>query len=225
LDSSRKSKIGNLKSSGARQEPPLGPTGDNRSGTRSPEEPGGRLTTAAGAGQNRSGLRKGFFFMASFDIVSRVDLQEADNAVNVARKTILTRYDFRTSKTEITLDKKEKKIRVVTEDEMKMRAVQESLVENFVRRKIDPKALEAKETQPASGGMIQREIAIKEGVDTDTARTIVKLIRGLNLKVQAAIQDQQVRVTGKQIDDLQTVIQAVRAANIGVPLQFSNMAR
>lgn len=163
--------------------------------------------------------------MPSFDIVSRVDLQETDNAVNVARKTILTRYDFRESKTEITLDKKEKKIRVVTEDEMKMRAVQEALVENFVRRKIDPKALDAKEIQATSGGMIQREIAIKEGVDADTARSIVKLIKGLKLKVQAAIQGDQVRVTGKQIDDLQAVIHAVRAANIGVPLQFSNMTR
>jgi uncharacterized protein YajQ (UPF0234 family) len=163
--------------------------------------------------------------MPSFDIVSRVDLQEADNAVNVARKTILTRYDFRESKTEITLDKKEKKIRVVTEDDMKMRAVHEALVENFVRRKIDPKALEPKDVQPTSGGMIQREIAIKEGVDTDTARAIVKLIKDLKLKVQAAIQGEQVRVTGKQIDDLQAVIKAVRAANIGVPLQFSNMTR
>ncbi|HEY2988069.1 MAG TPA: YajQ family cyclic di-GMP-binding protein [Candidatus Binatia bacterium] len=163
--------------------------------------------------------------MPSFDIVNRVDLQELDNAVNVARKTIVTRYDFRESKTEITLDKKEKKVRILTEDEMKMRAVQDSLVENLVRRKIDPKVLDAKEVQPTSGGMIQREIAIKEGVDTDTARAIVKLIKGLHLKVQAAIQDQQVRVTGKQIDDLQSVIKAVRAANIGVPLQFSNMAR
>lgn len=163
--------------------------------------------------------------MPSFDIVSRVDLQELDNAVNVARKTILTRYDFRDSKTEIHLDKKEKKLRVVTEDEMKLRAVQETLVENFVRRKIDPKALDAKEIQPASQGMVQREIAIKEGVDTDTAREIVKLVKGLKLKVQAAIQDQQVRVTAKQIDDLQSVIKAVRAANIGIPLQFINMTR
>lgn len=163
--------------------------------------------------------------MPSFDIVSRVDLQEIDNAVNVARKTILTRYDFRDSKTEIHLDKKEKKLRVVTEDEMKLRAVQEALIENVVRRKIDPKALEAKEIQPASHGMVQREIAIKEGVDTDTARAIVKLVKGLKLKVQAAIQDQQVRVTAKQIDDLQSVIKAVRAANIGIPLQFINMTR
>ena len=163
--------------------------------------------------------------MPSFDIVSRVELQEVDNAVNVARKTILTRYDFRQSKAEITLDKKEKKIRIVAEDEMKMRAVQEALVENLVRRKIDPKALDAKETQPAARGMIQREIAIKEGVDTETARAVVKLIKGLNLKVQAAIQDQQVRVSGKQIDDLQSVIQALRAANIGIPVQFMNLTR
>jgi uncharacterized protein YajQ (UPF0234 family) len=163
--------------------------------------------------------------MPSFDIVNRVDLQEVDNAVNIAKKTILTRYDFRESKTEISLDKKEKKIRVVTEDEMKMRAVQETLIENAVRRKIDPKALEAKEVQPTSQGMIQREIAIKEGVDSDTARAIVKIVKGLGLKVQAAIQDQQVRVTAKQIDDLQSVIKAVRAANIGIPLQFINMTR
>ena len=100
--------------------------------------------------------------MPSFDIVSRVDLQEVDNAVNITRKTILTRYDFRGSKTEITLDKKDKKIRVVTEDEMKMRAVQEMILENLVRRKIDPKALEAKATLPAAQGMIQREVLIKE---------------------------------------------------------------
>jgi uncharacterized protein YajQ (UPF0234 family) len=162
--------------------------------------------------------------MPSFDIVSRVDLQEIDNAVNVARKTILTRYDFRESKTEINLDKKEKKIRVVTEDEMKMRAVQESLIENAVRRRIDPKALDAKAIEPTARGMIQREIAIKEGVDSDTARAIVKLVKGLNLKVQAAIQEQQVRVSGKKIDDLQSVIKAVRAANLGIPLQFVNMA-
>jgi uncharacterized protein YajQ (UPF0234 family) len=163
--------------------------------------------------------------MASFDIVSRVDLQEVDNAVNMTKKTILTRYDFRGSKTEIDLDKKDKKLRVVTEDDMKMRAVQEMLLENMVRRKIDPKALEGKEAQPTAHGMIQKEIAIKEGVDADTARAVVKLVKGLNLKLQAAIQDQQVRISGKQLDDLQAVIQAVRAAKIGIPLQFINMTR
>lgn len=163
--------------------------------------------------------------MPSFDIVSRVDLQEVDNAVNMTRKVILTRFDFRQSKSEIALDKKEKKIHVVTDDDMKMRSVQEMLLENLVRRKIDPKSLEAKEIQPAAHGMVQRDIAIKEGVDAETARAVVKLIKGLNLKVQAAIQDQQVRVSGKQVDDLQTVIKAVRAANIGIALQFVNMVR
>ncbi len=163
--------------------------------------------------------------MASFDIVSRVDLQEVDNAVNMTRKAILTRFDFRQSKTEIALDKKEKKIHVVTEDDMKMRSVQETLIENLVRRKIDVKCLDAKEIQMASHGMVQRELVIREGVDAETARTIVKLIKGMNLKVQAAIQDNQVRVTGKKIDDLQAVIKIVRETNLNIALQFVNMIR
>jgi uncharacterized protein YajQ (UPF0234 family) len=115
--------------------------------------------------------------MPSFDIVSRVDVQEIDNAVNVTRKAILSRYDFRNSKTEITLDKKEKKIHVTTEDDMKLRAVQDSLIENLVKRKVDRKFLEPKPAEPAAHGMIQRELAIKEGVDSDTARSIVKMIK------------------------------------------------
>jgi len=161
--------------------------------------------------------------MPSFDIVNQVDLQEMDNAVNMTRKTILSRYDFRDSKTEITLDKKEKKIHVLTEDEMKMRAVHETLIENCVRRKIDPKCLEIKETENTSQGRIKRDFAIKEGVDSDTARKIVKLAKDLNLKIQTAIQDEQVRVTGKKIDDLQAVIKAVRGANLGIPIQIVNM--
>ena len=161
--------------------------------------------------------------MASFDIVSRVDLQEVDNAVNITKKAILSRYDFRQSKTEITLDKKEKNIRVTTEDDMKMRAVQDTLIENLVRRKVDRKCLDAKESHMAAQGMIQREIAITEGVDSDTARKIVKMIKEQKLKVRAAIQENQVRVTGKKIDDLQTVIQMLRGANIPIPLQFINM--
>ncbi len=163
--------------------------------------------------------------MPSFDVVSRVDLQEVDNAVNITKKAILSRYDFRGSKTEIALDKKEKKIWVTTEDEMKMRAVQETLIENLVRRKVDRKYLEPKPDQMASQGMIQREIAIKEGVDSDTARAIVKMIKDRKLKVQAAIQENQVRVTGKKIDDLQEVIQILRGAGLPIPLQFVNMQR
>jgi len=163
--------------------------------------------------------------MPSFDIVSRIDLQEVDNAVNITRKAILSRFDFRQSKTEITLDKKEKKIRVTTEDDMKMRAVQEGLIENLVKRKVDTKGLEVKPSQMAAQGMIQREISIKEGVDSDTARNIVKMIKDKKLKVQAAIQESQVRVTGKKIDDLQEVIQMLRAVNLPIPLQFVNTER
>jgi uncharacterized protein YajQ (UPF0234 family) len=163
--------------------------------------------------------------MASFDIVSRIDLQEVDNAVNISRKAILARYDFRGSKTEIRLDKKNKQIHVSTEDDMKMRAVQDTLIENLVKRKVDRRCLEPKADEMAAQGMIKREIAIREGVDSDQARNIVKMIKDKKLKVQAAIQDQQVRVTGKSIDDLQSVIQMLRAANLPIPLQFINMQR
>jgi uncharacterized protein YajQ (UPF0234 family) len=163
--------------------------------------------------------------MPSFDIVSRVDLQEVDNAVNITKKAILSRYDFRNSKTEISIDKKDKKIRVITEDDMKLRAVQDSLIENLVKRKVDRKSLDLKAAEPAAHGMLQREIAIKEGVDSETARSIVKIIKDKKLKVQAAIQENQVRVTGKKIDDLQEVIQMLRASQMPIPLQFVNMQR
>jgi cyclic-di-GMP-binding protein len=163
--------------------------------------------------------------MPSFDIVSRVDFQEIDNAVNITKKAILSRYDFRNSKTEITLDKKEKKIHVTTEDDMKLRAVQDALIENLVKRKVDRKFLELKQTEPAAQGMIRRELAIKEGVDSDTARNIVKIIKDRKLKVQAAIQENQVRVTAKKIDDLQEVIQLLRGSSMPIPLQFVNMQR
>ena len=161
--------------------------------------------------------------MSSFDIVNRIDLQEIDNAVNIAKKAILSRYDFRGSKSQIALDKKEKKISVTTEDEMKMRAIQESLVENLAKRKVDSKCLEVKPIQMAARGMIQRELAIKEGIDADTARNIVKLIKDQKLKVQATIQEKQVRVTGKKIDDLQAVIKMLRSTKLPIPLQFINM--
>jgi uncharacterized protein YajQ (UPF0234 family) len=163
--------------------------------------------------------------MPSFDIVSRIDLQEVDNAVNITKKAILSRYDFRQSKTEITLDKKDKKIHVITEDEMRLRAVHDTLIENLVKRKVDRKCLEAKPPEMAAHGMIQREIVIKEGVDSDNARSIVKMIKDRKLKVQAAIQENQVRVTGKKIDDLQEVIQLLRSTSLPIPLQFINMQR
>ena len=163
--------------------------------------------------------------MPSFDIVSRVDLQEVDNAVNITIKAISSRYDFRQSKSEVTLDKKDKKIHVITEDDMKLRAIYDALIENLAKRKVDRKFLDAKPVEMAARGMIQRDIAIKEGVDSDTARSIVKMIKDRKLKVQAAIQENQVRVTGKKIDDLQEVIQMLRSSKLPIPLQFINMQR
>ena len=161
--------------------------------------------------------------MPQFDIVNEIDMQEVDNAVNIVNKIISTRYDFRKSNTELTLNKKENRIHIVTENEMRMNAVQDELVGGLVKRKVDPKAFDYKENEPTSKGMIKCDIHILEGIDIDTARKIVKMIKGLKLKVQAQIQDQQVRVSGKKIDDLQSVIAMLKKADLEVPLQYVNM--
>ncbi|MCL5268189.1 MAG: YajQ family cyclic di-GMP-binding protein [Bacteroidetes bacterium] len=161
--------------------------------------------------------------MPSFDIVNRVDLQEVDNAINNTKKEIATRYDFRGSPAEVNLDKKEKVIRVVAEHEMRMDAVMDMLMTHMIKRKVDPKVLQPKPVEPTSQGHVKREVSIKEGIDTETAKKIVKLIKDQKLKVQAAIQEEQVRVTGKKIDDLQEVIKMLKGQNVGIPLQFINM--
>lgn len=161
--------------------------------------------------------------MPSFDVVNQVDLQEVDNAINNTKKEIATRYDFRGSPAEVSLDKKDKKIHVLAEHEMRMEAVMDMLMTHMIKRKVDPKVLKAGAVEPTSQGHVKREIEIKEGIDTETAKKIVKLIKDQKLKVQAAIQDEQVRVTGKKIDDLQEVIKMLRTQNVGIPLQFVNM--
>ena len=161
--------------------------------------------------------------MPSFDIVNKVDMQEVDNAVNMTKKMISTRYDFRKSKSELTLNKKDERIHVITEDTMKMKAIESELITNVVKRGIDAKAMEMKDIQPAAGDMIKRDIDIIAGISSDTSKQIVKLIKQQKLKVQAKIMDDQVRVTGKKIDDLQQVIQMLKAASLDVPLQYINM--
>lgn len=160
--------------------------------------------------------------MASFDIVNKLDMQEVDNAVNTTRRTIETRYDFRGSETEITLDKKGGVIHVVTEDTMKMSAIEETLAGNLVKRKVSPKAQELGEIE-ATGKKVKRDVKLRQGIDQDTARKIVKLIKDMKIKVQAQIQDDQVRVNGKKIDDLQAVIAMLKQKDLDVPLQFVNM--
>lgn len=163
--------------------------------------------------------------MPSFDIVSRVELQEVDNAVNNTVKQIQTRYDFRGSSTSVGFDRKEKKITIKTEDRMKFDAVREMLQQNTVKRKLDLKSLKFGEPQAAAGSAIRCEVVIREGIEQDIAKRIVKLVKDAKLKVQASIQGDEVRVSAKQIDDLQAVMTLVRSADLEVPLQFINMKR
>ncbi|MCC7430198.1 YajQ family cyclic di-GMP-binding protein [bacterium] len=161
--------------------------------------------------------------MPSFDVVNEIDIQEVDNAVNTTNRTIQTRFDFRDSKTEITLNKKDKLIQITTESEMRMKSIEEMFIANFLKRQLDPKCLVYKEIKPTSNGMVKREVLIKEGIEKLIAQKIVKIIKEKNLKVQTAIQDEQVRVTGKKIDDLQEVMRTLKSSNLEVPLQFTNL--
>lgn len=158
--------------------------------------------------------------MPSFDIVSKLDLQEMDNAVNQAKKELATRYDFRGSKSRIDWD--HKALGLLADDEFKMKALTDILLTKTVKRNIDAKALDIGKIEDAAGGLVKCEIGIKQGVPVETARKIVKLIKDSKLKVQAQIQDDQVRVSGKKRDDLQQAIDMVKGGGFDLPLQFVN---
>lgn len=160
--------------------------------------------------------------MPSFDVVSRVDMQEMDNAVNQVRKEIGTRYDFRGSKTHVELERKEGKIQVLTEDDMKVRAIKDMLIAKVVRRSIEADALVFGQPEKAGGDMLRQTVTITNGIDIATARKVVKVVKDTKLKVQAAIQGEEVRVSGKNRDDLQDAIRALKEADLGLPLQFVN---
>ncbi|MEX0722914.1 MAG: YajQ family cyclic di-GMP-binding protein [Gracilimonas sp.] len=161
--------------------------------------------------------------MASFDIVNKVDAQEVDNAINNTLKEINTRYDFRGLHTEVEFHKKENRIHLVAAESMKMEAVKDMLIKNFIKRGISTKVLDFKEPEGSSQGHLKMDVILKEGIDRETAKKIVKEIKNLKVKVQPQIQDDQVRVDGKKIDDLQSVIQHLKSKDMGVPLQFVNM--
>lgn len=157
---------------------------------------------------------------ASFDIVSRIDRQELDNALNQARKEIENRFDFRHSKTSIEAD--EKKITLVSDDELKMRNVVDVLQSKAIKRGVDVKAFEFGEVEPAAGSTVRQVITLRAGIPKDKSKTLVEKIKSLKLKVNAQYQDEQIRVTGKNKDDLQKVIAALRALDFDLPLQFVN---
>lgn len=161
--------------------------------------------------------------MPSFDIVNQIDAQEVDNAVNNTLKEVGTRYDFRGLQTEIEFDRKENRINIVAAESMKMQAVREMLIKHFIKRNLEPKVLEFGNIEGSSSGAVKMSVDIKEGIDRETAKKIVKEIKASKLKVQAAIQDDQVRVTGKKIDDLQEVIKILKSKTFSVPLQYVNM--
>ncbi|MFC1865901.1 YajQ family cyclic di-GMP-binding protein [Chloroflexota bacterium] len=161
--------------------------------------------------------------MPSVDVVSRVDMQVLDNAINNVRREISTRFDFKNVKTEITYDRKAKSIHIVTGDDWKMQTVTEMLIGKCSRLKLDPKCLDPREVEPTSHGTAKMYILIKEGISKETSQKIVKLIKGLKIKVQAAIQGEQVRVTGKKIDDLQEIMRLLKEQDYDIPLQFTNM--
>jgi uncharacterized protein YajQ (UPF0234 family) len=161
--------------------------------------------------------------MPSFDIVSKVDAQALDNAVNVTTKEITNRFDFKGSHVAINLDKKEFTLSIETEDEMKMRQLIDVLISRAHKQGIAPEAFDFSKEGHQSGKIWKKQVVVRNGLKQEDAKKIVKNIKDSGLKVQASIMEDLVRVTGKKIDDLQTVMQASKGWNLGIPLQYENM--
>lgn len=157
---------------------------------------------------------------SSFDVVSRVDGQELDNALNQTRREIENRFDFKNSKTSIEFDGK--KITLISDDELKMRNVVDMLQSKAVRRGIEVKAFEFGTVEPAAGSTVRQVVTLRSGIPKEQSKAILARIKSLGLKVNAQFQDEQVRVTGKSKDDLQKVITSLRAMDFELPLQFVN---
>jgi uncharacterized protein YajQ (UPF0234 family) len=157
---------------------------------------------------------------SSFDVVSRIDQQELDNALNQARKEIENRFDFKHSKTSIDAD--DKKITIISDDEMKMRNVIDIVQSKAIKRGIDVKALDYGEVEPAAGSTVRQIVTLRSGIPKDKSKALMEKIKSLKLKVTAQYQDEQVRVTSKNRDDLQKVITELKAMDFDLPLQFVN---
>lgn len=156
----------------------------------------------------------------SFDIVSKTDPQEVTNAVQQARKELQTRFDFKGSKSEITQSPEE--IVLISDDEQKLKSVRDILEDKMVKRKVSLKALDYQTVEQAALSTVRQRVKIVQGIESEKAKAIVKTIKDAKIKVQAAIQGDQLRVTGKNKDDLQKAISLVKEKDFGVPLQFVN---
>ena len=159
--------------------------------------------------------------MPSFDIVSRTNLPEVDNALQGASREISTRYDFKGS--QCSVERTESVITIRADDEFKLKQVQELMKGHMGKRKVNIAAFEFAKPEDASGNSLRQLVTIKQGIDRDLAQQIVKAVKGAKLKVQTAIQGDELRVSGKKRDDLQTVIQLVKDLKIKQPLQYVNM--
>ena len=158
----------------------------------------------------------------SFDLVSKIDLAEVSNAIQQAVKEILTRYDLKDSKSTIELNEKDNKIDLASQDEYKLKAVIEILQQKLVKRKVPLKGLSYGTVIPAAGSSVKQEVTLQQGIPIEKAREIVKKIKDSKLKVQASIQGDFVRVSGKDRDTLQAVIQLLRNSDFGIDTQFTN---
>ena len=158
--------------------------------------------------------------MASFDVVSRIDFQEIDNAIANALREITNRYDFKGSDT--SLERSDKTITVITDDELKLNQVNDLLISHFVRRSLDPLALGKKEKEKAGGDRIRQTILLVEGIEQDMAKKITSEIKSSKMKVQAKINGNELRIDGKKRDDLQLAMQLIEDIKIGIPIQFIN---
>jgi uncharacterized protein YajQ (UPF0234 family) len=156
----------------------------------------------------------------SFDIVSEVDLQEVDNAVNQTSKEINQRFDFRGSKSSLSLE--EAKIKILADDDYKLKSIIDILQTKIIKRNISLKSLDYGKVEAAAGGTVRQYVTIKKGINKEKAKEVVSRIKDTKLKVQAQIMDDQVRVTGKNKDDLQGVIAKLKQADLDVDLQFIN---
>ena len=158
--------------------------------------------------------------MPSFDIVSKTDLNEVDNSINMVNRTIQTRFDFKGSNSSI--ERSDENITLLANDEMQIKQLIQLFEENLSKRKIDKRALEYQTIENASGGTIRQIANIKQGIEQIIAKNISKIIKSAKLKVQISIQGDELRVTGKKRDDLQTVIELVKKMDVKVPLQYIN---
>ncbi len=161
--------------------------------------------------------------MPSFDIVSKVDVQALDNAINVVKKEITNRFDFKDSPVELDLNKKDFTLHIETGDDMKMRQLLDVLVSRAHKQGIAPQAFDFSKDAYPSGKVVKKDVTVRNGLKQEDAKKVTKLIKDSGLKVQAQIMDDLVRVTAKKIDDLQEVIQLCKNATLDFPLQYINM--